>query len=236
VIAPVLAVLYGQLPIWYLLISAARYLFVVGQWLLKRQGRAIYNLTSSTTRRAMAGFHMGFVGVILLPIFSPPGTHIAATLFMLPFLGGFVRDWSVVSGAISPESSLYTRVLSKATSIFSHWLPVVLRGLTLCVVVWVTSNMSRFEPDGQMSLSQPQFLLLIWLMTLLLVAGLAGRVAALGLLLVVGWITGRGGLDTEMGILIGCAAILVMSGTGKMSLYKPEENFLRHRAGEKNRT
>ena len=33
---------------------------------------------------------MGLLAVMLWPIFSPPGTHIAATLFALPFLAGFL--------------------------------------------------------------------------------------------------------------------------------------------------
>ena len=97
-VAPLLAVWYGQLPAWFLLVSAARYLFLLGLWLRVRQGRPVYDLPPSAARRALAGIVMGFTAAVLWPLFGPPLTALVGTVVMAPFLVGFARDWLAVSG------------------------------------------------------------------------------------------------------------------------------------------
>jgi hypothetical protein len=53
----------------------------------------------------MAGVHMGFVGLALIPAFSATLLKHAAMLFMLPFLFGFVWDWLVVTGRLGDEAA-----------------------------------------------------------------------------------------------------------------------------------
>ena len=98
-IASVLVVQYGQVPAWYLLVGLARYLFLAGIWLRRRLGKPVYALPTSSTRRPLAGAQMGFMAVVMWPVFSPPFTYLAATLFAIPFLIGFARDWLMISGA-----------------------------------------------------------------------------------------------------------------------------------------
>ena len=109
-IAPLLAVWYGQLPIAYLAVGAAYYVFIVGIWLRKKMSKPVVDPKPRPSARIIAGFQMGFVGMALLPIFSPPATTIAAYIFMVPLLAGFVKDWCYAcgypkknSGAITPE-------------------------------------------------------------------------------------------------------------------------------------
>ena len=99
-IATILIVQYRQVPLWYLLVGLARYLFVIGLWIRDRLGKTSIDLPPSVRRRAFAGIQMGFVGVILLPVFRPPGTYWAATVFGLLFLVGFVLDWFILSGVL----------------------------------------------------------------------------------------------------------------------------------------
>lgn len=97
-LASALAVQYGQVPAWYLLVGLARYLFLAGIWLLGRLGRPVYDLPPSANRRRLAGLQMAFLGASLTTLFAPPHTILAAYLFGLLFLAGFVRDWLAVSG------------------------------------------------------------------------------------------------------------------------------------------
>ena len=48
--------------------------------------------------RLMAGIQMVFLGIVLLPLFSPQLTHMAAVIILIPFLVGFLLDWQAVSG------------------------------------------------------------------------------------------------------------------------------------------
>jgi CDP-diacylglycerol--glycerol-3-phosphate 3-phosphatidyltransferase len=78
-----LAVQYQQVPPWYLSVALARYLFLIGVWVRKKQDKVVYPLPPNISRRIFAGFQMGFLAVVLLPLFSPPGTHLAALFFAL---------------------------------------------------------------------------------------------------------------------------------------------------------
>jgi len=100
-IAPLLAVCYGQLPIVYLSVGTAYYLFISGIRLRKKYSKVVIELKPRRSARIMAGFQMGFVGISLLPVFSPPATTNIAYVFMIPLLAGFVRDWCFVCGYLT---------------------------------------------------------------------------------------------------------------------------------------
>ncbi len=224
-IAPLLGVLYGQLPMWYLTVSIARYLFLAGLWLLKRQGKSIYTLPESDTRRFLAGFQMGLCGVILLPIFTPPGTLIAATLFMIPFLSGFMRDWLVASGVVNTDSPRYKTLLSLNVELWYGWLPVALR--IALPILWVIGVQS-----GALIKPVPVQIFLEGAMLAALVTGFVGRLAALVFLLALGFAIRGMPLDMLTTVLIICSSAILLLGSGKFASWTPDETFLRRRAGQ----
>ena len=97
-IAPLLAVWYGQLPVVYLSVGAAYYLFVFGIWLRKKFSMPVFEIKARRSAKIIAGFQMGFVGIALLPVISPPITTVAAYIFMIPLLAGFAKDWMIAGG------------------------------------------------------------------------------------------------------------------------------------------
>ena len=104
-IAPLLAVCYGQLPVAYLSVGAAYYLFVFGIWLRKKFLKPVFKIKPRLSARIVAGFQMGFVGFALLPVISPAVKIVAAYIFMTPLLAGFVKDWLFASGYIKSEQN-----------------------------------------------------------------------------------------------------------------------------------
>lgn len=99
-VASLLAVLYGQAPLFYALVGWMRYLYLAGLWMHRRSGGGVGGLPPSKYRRVIGGAQMIFIATILLPLFSPPWTHLAAVLFMAPVLLSFLRDYLVVTGRI----------------------------------------------------------------------------------------------------------------------------------------
>ena len=97
-VAPVVAVLWGQLPVWYLSLSAARYLFKLGRGLRRRRGKPVYDLPDSVVRRPLAGVQMAFITLALSPILSPATARPLAVIVLAPSLAVFVRDYAVVAG------------------------------------------------------------------------------------------------------------------------------------------
>jgi len=78
----------NQLPLSYLAVALAYYVFSAGIRVRRRTGRLVIPLKPRPAARLVAGFNMGFLATALLPIYRPPATTIAAMVFMLPF---FIR-------------------------------------------------------------------------------------------------------------------------------------------------
>jgi len=96
--ASLLAVWYGQLPVAYLSVGAAYYLLIFGIWLRKKYSKPVFKVKPRRSARIIAGCQMGLVGIALLPVISPRITTVAAYIFMIPLLVGFAKDWTIVSG------------------------------------------------------------------------------------------------------------------------------------------
>jgi CDP-diacylglycerol--glycerol-3-phosphate 3-phosphatidyltransferase len=95
-VASLVAVDYGQLPQYYISAGLAWYLLRMAVWLRKKSGRRCSEVKRRRGARLMAGLQMAFLGLVLLPLFSPPLTHVAAVLILIPFLAGFFLDWRMV--------------------------------------------------------------------------------------------------------------------------------------------
>ena len=97
-IAPLVAVWYGQLPAAYLSVGMVYYAFVAGIRLRRKFSKPVVVPGPWRGARMIAGIQMGFVGIALLPIVGPSITRPAAYAAMTPLLAGFVRDWMIVCG------------------------------------------------------------------------------------------------------------------------------------------
>ncbi len=238
-----LAVWYGQLPAWYLLVGLSRYLFVAGLWQRQRRGQPVYDLPPSRNRRLLAGFQMGFISVALWPLFSPPGTTLAGLVFAVPFLAGFGRDWLVVSGRLNAASPAYMATRQKLLKAATGWLPLLLRGgvvlvsflYLLPIVFDTTARRSLLHWPGSPwpSFTADALGLLAVITPIMLALGVLGRLAGLGLLAPTAMTLLAGGLHLQNGLLLAGVIALMVLGSGYGSLWQPDEELVRLRAGER---
>jgi len=214
-VACAVAVGIRRLPAYYLVAGAAYYLFQLGLWCRHRRGRPIYPAGSRTFARLMAGFQMGFLGIALLPIFSNKVLAIAAPVFLLPLLAGFVWDWQVMRGRVSAAAihRLETRVLTLAAK-----GPPVLRGGLLVA----GGGLLMASPAASFSGS----LLISVGLGLMVVAGVAGRTAALLLSLVLAYQASVAGISSLLTATLIVTLLILLTGTGDGSLWRPEDVFL----------
>lgn len=241
-IATSLAVNYHQLPWWYLLIGLSRYLFLLGIWWLKRRGRPVYDLPTSTQRRIVAGFQMGFTSVMLWPIVYPPGTTLAGVVFAIPFTASFIRDWLVVSGRLDPASAAYQKARRAASLVFIRWLPLFLRIGVVVLMIEVFFRVLWARADLVTLVAWPGLLfprfagsvisLVALGATIMLALGVAGRLAALGLLFVASANILARGLHLYNGLVLVSAIALALLGSGLFSCWRPEDAILTRRAGD----
>jgi CDP-diacylglycerol--glycerol-3-phosphate 3-phosphatidyltransferase len=246
VIVSLLAVWYGQLPWWYLVLGLARYLFVFGLWWRARHGLPSRELPHSVHRRVFAGFQMGFMSSVLWPIMPPEFATIAGTLFAIPTALGFLRDWFMVTGQLDPQAARYQQWQQRLYQFSTYWFPPVLRlALASCVATLFLALPQAWPPLAWVNLFSswglplPGFLasfavFLLLLGGILVLVGTMGRLAAFWLIFPIGFDMVTRGLDWANGVALATAVCLLLLGTGPLSLWKPEERFLLQRAGDRN--
>jgi CDP-diacylglycerol--glycerol-3-phosphate 3-phosphatidyltransferase len=100
--APAVAVAWGRVPPWYLLVGAAYYLFHATLWLRRQLGLPVHleRVIPKRSTRIFAGLQMTLVSVALAPLLPIEVTSVAATLLMVPTLVFFGRDWLIAIGRL----------------------------------------------------------------------------------------------------------------------------------------
>lgn len=100
-VAPLVAVAWGQLPVAYLSLSAARYVYRAGVGWRTRRGRPVGDLPDSRIRRPLAALQMGFIAVALAPVLPASVVHPLAFVVVTPSLATFARDYLAVTGRLA---------------------------------------------------------------------------------------------------------------------------------------
>lgn len=100
-VAPALAVVYGQFPVWYLVVPLAKPLYVTSLWAWRRlSDRDLRPLPESPLRRRLAALQMVLTAIALFPAVGPPVTTVLAAAGAVPFAALFARDWLAAVGAV----------------------------------------------------------------------------------------------------------------------------------------
>lgn len=100
VAAPLLAVVWGQLPVWYLTLSAARYVYRGAIVWRQYRDRPIFEAPDSDLGKYLAGVQMVFLTAALAPVVPTRPVWLAAPFVLAPSLLVFLRDFLVVSGRL----------------------------------------------------------------------------------------------------------------------------------------
>lgn len=222
-VAPVLAVGYSKLHWSFLLVSAAYYIFVWGLYWRSAHNLPVYPLLPSKLRRTLAGFQMGFVAFILLPCFYAPTTIVIGIAFMLPILLGFILDWLVVSGRIQSNTNT-TQSFNQLAHISHNIFQPLLRALLFFAIglfIFIQT------PNAPMLVTAS---LLVFAGAILF--GFMGRVAALGLLIMVTFLHGNEILNAITLTIIFSSVWLMLLGTGRFSFWQWDDHWVNRRDGE----
>ena len=224
-VASQLAVALGRLPAVYLLVGLAYYPFILGIRVRQWRTLPVIALQSRPYARIIAGFQMGLVAAALLPILNPVFISIAAVIFMTPLLIGFFRDWLVVSCRLKTDADQQSNLDLRARSLMTT-LPWAFRLVLLAggIITLVESGLYQTHLSWQLAHS---------LCCLLAGLGFMGRSASLFLVLLLGSNYSPFGMSLSVMVVFGIAAALMLTGTGAMSLWAPEERILYRRKQEK---
>jgi CDP-diacylglycerol--glycerol-3-phosphate 3-phosphatidyltransferase len=232
-VATLLAVQYGQAPQWYLLVALARYLYRAGLWLWRSGGNPVVDLQPSARRRALAGVQMGFLAVLLLPAFSPPGTHLAAVLFALPFLASFAHVGSPQPGCSGKAGRDPPKTHNPLGAVILRLAGCLMAG-PLCPLPGrncpggLLSNRGMTSPEsGVLVLGLLEAAVLA-----LLLLGAAGRIAAILALCLLGINQLYAGLTPVQYTLAALYTAITLPGYRPLSLWVPEDRWIHYRGGK----
>src|SRR5690606_3564987 len=96
--ASLLLVVSGKLPWIFIVVGAARYLFVAGVWIRSLLKLPVHPLRHTVSGRILAAIAMNYMAVAMAPIVPRVAALAAMPIVALPFLAGFVRDFYAVAG------------------------------------------------------------------------------------------------------------------------------------------
>jgi CDP-diacylglycerol--glycerol-3-phosphate 3-phosphatidyltransferase len=221
-IAVGLAIQYGHLPVWYLVLGLGRQLFVLGIWIRQRMNKLVRDLPTSDHRRLIAGFQTGFISIILWPVWTTEVAMFAAWLFAAPLIFSFGRDWLAVSTTIDADSARYLAVRRRAKVAVEEWLPPLVRLTGALLTGWLV-----WQGDSL----PPALTILALAAALSLLLGVAGRAGALALAFVAAFSATAVGLRFDNALLLTCAVIVLHLGSGRFALWQPEEYYLHAKLG-----
>jgi CDP-diacylglycerol--glycerol-3-phosphate 3-phosphatidyltransferase len=224
-IAVGLAIQYGHLPVWYLVLGLGRQLFVLGIWIRQRLNWPVRDLPPSDHRRLIAGFQTAFISIVLWPLWTPETAMFAAWLFAVPLIFSFGRDWLAVSTTIDADSARYLAVRRSAKVVIEEWLPPIARLTGALLTGWLV---------WQGEIAPPVLTVLAAVAALSLLLGVIGRAGALVLSFVAAVSATAVGLHFDNALLLTCAVIVLHLGSGLFALWQPEEYYLHAKLGARN--
>jgi CDP-diacylglycerol--glycerol-3-phosphate 3-phosphatidyltransferase len=219
-VASVLAYVHHRLPAAYLLVGLSYYLFSAGKWYRRRRGLPVHPLVFRPFARVTAGIQMVFVALALLPVFAVDAVHRAAYWFMCPLTVGFAWDWMVVSGRITLPIAERIRPLAAA---FVEMLPVYLR---IGVAVFAVPTAGHF--NGYL----PSLWYWVWTaLWVMIVFGWLGRFAAIAAACFLAHVAAITGETPAMSAVFTFAIVMIVTGTGRWSMWRPEDRLMTERFG-----
>ncbi len=227
-IASALAVHWGVMPPAFLLVGAARYAYLLGLGWEQRRGRVIQPLPQSDLRRPIAGVMMVFASALLWPIVPIPAARTAGLLVGIPFLAGFTRDYWWVTGHLSPISLTYLRWRGRGKRVLQVWVPPVLRAVVL--LCWLLAA-RHVLADMSTSATGDWLVALTGIPVALLVLGIAGRLAAVGVTILSAFTMVLVGTPPYLLVLMAASLVLLLTGTGPGSLWRGDSFLVDWRPG-----
>ncbi len=222
-----LAIHYGRLDPWFLLIGVMNYLQLFTISWLGRKGKSLHR-PPERLQHFLNGLYLVAVSVALWPLSSGSFAVLLGLLFGLPYFLVALRDWFILAGLLDPEQSQYRQLAAAINQALTGWLALSIRLLAAMATATVLADIifhfdvytTAFSSDlaaGGLALMLLVALPFLFLGVRARLAALAGFIVFAVILLVIGW-----NIVIFVGlILLGLTIIL---GRGQMAIEKDDED------------
>jgi CDP-diacylglycerol--glycerol-3-phosphate 3-phosphatidyltransferase len=213
-VAFILGAKFQQLPPVFAVVGGLFYAYRFYLWSRRRRGKPVHALPYSQWRSTIGGFEVGFLCVMLWPVFSPPFTTAVGVVVGTLVVASFVWDGMLATGRLDAEGGLYRR----ATEEMHRWglgiLPLVVRVAGGAAGAWILWHGSWSE----VSLSLHLLTLATGMASCVALVGWGGRWSGLFLLSASAFLSLVAAPSWPLVFLVVGGFLLMLTGSGYYAL------------------
>ncbi len=221
-----LAIHYGKLNAWLLIIGVMDYLLLFTRSWLGRRGKALHP-PPVQPRHFLQGIYLVAVSITLWPIVPAGYAAVLGLVFGIPYFLIALRDWFILAGMLDPDQSQYRQVGDAIARALTGWLALSIRLLGAMAAATVAADMIfHFDlyaaafPDAVLA-GAVAVMLLVALPFLLM--GIRARLFALIAFIALSIILLVMGQNTLIFIALLLLGLTIILGQGKIAV-EPEDS------------
>ncbi len=141
-VVTVMAIHYGKIDPWFLLIGLMDYLLLfTSSWLGRKRG-AIPAAPPAAARRFTQNLYLAAMSLTLLVAVSRVYALALGLLFGLPYFFISLRDWFILTGLIDPKRSQYRQISQGLQRALTGWVALSSRLLAAMAVVTLLADLA----------------------------------------------------------------------------------------------
>lgn len=181
-VAFILGVKLGQLPVFFAVAGMLFYGYRLLLWAWKKTGGPIVSPPPRRWRSMVGGFEVGFLCVMLFPVFKPPLTTAVGLAIILPVIVSFLWDGLITTGVVNMGGEWYSQVVDYSSRWARRGLPVVLHAILAVGTGWFLFAEYQAMDLSSVALLQHALVVSLVLSAGLSAAGVGGWKSALAIL------------------------------------------------------
>jgi len=220
-----LAIHYGKLNSWLLIIGIMDYLLLFTLSWMGRRDKQLH-LPPDQPRHFLQGIYLVAVSITLWPIIPAGYATILGLVFGLPYFIIALRDWFILAGLLDPDQSQYRQIGDAIARALTGWLALAIRLLGAMATATVAADIifhfdmyAEAFPDALWA-GAVALVLLVTLPFLLI--GVRARLFALLAFIALSLILLIMGQNTVIFIALLLLGLTIILGQGKIAVEKDD--------------
>jgi len=140
-VATAVAIHYGKLDSWFLIIGIMDYLALFSMSWLGRKNKPLHAPPAPRPRHLLQMLYLASLSVILWPVVTWAYAMTLGILFGLPYFFIAIRDWFILTGLLNPDQSQYQQVARAVHRALTGWLALAIRLIAAMAAITLLADM-----------------------------------------------------------------------------------------------
>lgn len=140
-VATAVAIHYGKLDSWFLIIGIMDYLALFSMSWLARKNKPLHAPPPPRQRHLLQVLYLAALSVALWPVVTWAYAMTLSILFGLPYFLIAIRDWFILTGLLNPDQSHYQQVARAVHRALTGWLALAIRLIAAMAAITLLADM-----------------------------------------------------------------------------------------------